>query len=809
MMVMKFGGTSVSSLKNIKHLQAIALAKKEPFIMVVSALSGTTDYLEKIALAALDGNYQELIENLKSKHFDLIYQLLNASHQTEVIVYTQQQFNLLENICQGIHILSELSDKIKARILSFGEQLSSFLIHQFLLQEGLEIELLDSRPLIKANHNYLNAEVNLEKTEELMTSFIKPKNYITGGFIASNNRDETVLLGRGGSDYTASLYAYAINASHLEIWSDVNGMQTANPKLVSNPMLIEKLSYKEAFELAYFGAKVLYPPSIRPVRDKKIPLYLKNTLNPEQPGTFISVNGSDIEQTIQGVSSLANISVLNITGVGLVQKKGTARRVFQAIEEAEVNVILITQSCSEQSICLGISNSDASRAKSALNKAFKHEISVGLMNELEISNDYAIVAVIGDHMKNRVGLSGQVFRALGENGINITAIAQGSSERNISIIVDKNDEAKSVHVLHERFFEKTIKQVHLFIAGVGNVGSSFLNVIEKQRSHLLEEHQINIKIIGVSNSKKMLFSEEGLQSDAIKNIKDKGVLYQSFDDFISKAKSFNLRNSIFIDNTASEIVSNAYAFILQNSISVVACNKIACSGPYSSYKQLLQLAKAHNCHFKYETSVGAALPIIKTIQDLILSGDNILKIQAVLSGSLNFIFNEYNGQKPFSDIVLQAKTEGYTEPNPLIDLSGLDVMRKILILSREAGYVKEMSDISFKGFLPESCNDASDLNQFFKELLKNETHFKNIYEKAHQKGCKLKVVATLENGHLSVELKEITPDSSLYNLQGKDNVVALHTERYLDEPMIIKGAGAGAAVTASGVFSDLMYIVNR
>lgn len=809
MMVMKFGGTSVSSLKNIKHIQSIAYAKKEPFIMVVSALSGTTDSLEQIASAALEGNYQDLIDSLKSKHFNLIYELFQPAHQTEVVVFCQQQFNTLENICQGIHILSELSNKIKARILSFGEQLSSFLIHKYLIQEGLEIELLDSRLLIKANHNYLNGEVNLESTEKLISEKIKQKNYITGGFIGSNHKNETVLLGRGGSDYTAAIYAYALNASHLEIWSDVNGMQTANPKLVSNPMLIEKLSYKEAFELAYFGAKVLYPPSIRPVRDKNIPLYLKNTLNPEQTGTFISINGSDIEQTIQGVSSLAGISVLNITGVGLAEKKGTARRVFQAIEEAEVNVILITQSCSEQSICLGISNSDATRAKASLNKAFKYEISVGLMNELEISNDYAIVAVIGDNMKNRVGLSGLVFRALGENGINITAIAQGSSERNISIIVNKNDEAKAVHVLHEKFFEKTIKQIHLFIAGVGNVGSSFLNVIEKQRAHLLEEHQVNIKIIGVANSTKMLFNEDGLHFDAIKNIKDKGTSYKSFDDFTRIAKSYNLRNSIFIDNTASDIVSNAYAFMLQNSISVVACNKIACSGPYSNYKHLLQLAKAHNCHFKYETSVGAALPIIKTIQDLILSGDNILKIQAVLSGSLNFIFNEYNGQIPFSDIVLQAKTEGYTEPNPLIDLSGLDVMRKILILSREAGYVKEMSDISFKGFLPESCNDASDFDKFFKEIHKNEAHFKSIYEKAHQKGCKLKVVATLENGHLSVELNEITPDSSLYNLQGKDNVVALHTERYLNEPMIIKGAGAGAAVTASGVFSDLMYIVNR
>jgi len=809
MMVMKFGGTSVSTIQNLKQIQSIAAAKKEPFIMVVSALSGTTDALENIANASLKGIYKDDLASLKNKHFTLVYDLLKPTNQTDVIVFIQTQFNTLENICHSIHILEELSDKIKAKILSFGERMSSFIVHKFLIQEEINIELLDSRPLIKANHNYLNAEVDLDKTEALISKNVIQKNYITGGFMASNSRNETVLLGRGGSDYTAALYANSLNASHLEIWSDVNGMQTANPKLVSKPMLIEKLSYKEAFELAYFGAKVLYPPSIRPVRDKNIPLYLKNTLNPNQSGTFISKNGSEIKNTIQGVSSLANISVLNITGVGLVQKKGFARRVFQAIEDAEVNVILITQSCSEQSICLGISNSDAKSAKKALYKAFKYELKVGLMNELEISNDFSIVAVVGDHMKNRVGLSGKVFKALGENGINITAIAQGSSERNISIVIDKKDERKAVHVLHEKFFQKAIKKVHLFIAGVGNVGSSFLEVIKKQHQHLLEEHQVDLKIIGVANSTKMLVDKEGLTFNKIDKLKALGKTYKSFNAFVNIAKDYNLRNTIFIDNTASDIVSKAYKSLLTHSISVVGCNKIACSSPYSNYKNLLKLAKEHNCFFKYETSVGAALPIIKTIQDLNLSGDKILKIQAVLSGSLNFIFNEYNATRPFSEVVLQAKKEGYTEPNPLIDLSGVDVMRKILILARESGYVKEMEDISFKGFLPDSCNDASDLDLFFAELLKNEAHFKTIYEHAQSKSCKLKVVATLENGNLSVALNEVTSDSSLYNLEGKDNVVALHTKRYINEPMIIKGAGAGAVVTASGVFSDLMYIVNR
>ena len=809
MLVMKFGGSSVSTPQNLKKIKLIALAKKEPFIMVVSALSGTTDALENIANLALTGEHLTDLKLLKEKHFALVYRLIKPTNQTDVIVFIQEQFNTLENICHSIQILEELSDKIKAKILSFGERLSSFIVHKFLIQEGVNLELINSTPLIKANHNYLNAEVAMDKTEMLINSKISQKNYITGGFMASNSREETVLLGRGGSDYTAAIYAYATNASCLEIWSDVNGMQTANPKLVSKPMLIEKLSYKEAFELAYFGAKVLYPPSIRPVRDKNIPLYLKNTLNPNQQGTFISKNGSAAENTIQGVSSLDNISVLNITGVGLVQKKGFARRVFQALEEADINVILITQSCSEQSICLGITNNEAKRARKALHKTFKYELKVGLMNPVEDDDNFSIVAVVGDNMKNRVGLSGKVFKALGENGINITAIAQGSSERNISIVIDKKDEAKAVHVLHEKFFQKAIKKVHLFIAGVGNVGGSFLEVIKKQQQHLLQEYQVDLKIIGVANSKRMLTAKNGLSFKEISNLKNVGTVYKSFDDFVALAKHYNLRNSIFIDNTASAVVSDSYESFLSESISVVACNKIACSSAYRYYKNLLDLAKAHNCYFKYETSVGAALPIIKTIQDLMLSGDKILKIKAVLSGSLNFIFNEYNATRPFAEVVLQAKNEGYTEPNPLIDLSGLDVMRKILILAREAGYVKEMDDISFKGFLPKSCNDASNLDKFFNELLKNEAHFKAIYEQAQAKGCKLKVVATLENGNLSVALNQVKPDSSLYNLAGKDNVISLQTECYINEPLIIKGAGAGAAITASGVFSDLMYIVNR
>ncbi|MCO6500611.1 MAG: bifunctional aspartate kinase/homoserine dehydrogenase I [Vicingus serpentipes] len=809
MLVMKFGGSSVSSKKNIENIKNILSKKKENYIVVVSALSGTTDQLEKIAKTALKESSLNLIEELKNNHFDLIRELFLPANQTEIIMLVQEKCNELESICESITVLKELSERTQATILSYGEQLSSFIIQKYLQQEGVKVELLDSRELIVANGNYLNASVNFQKTEQNISQQIGTKNYIAGGFIAANEKEETVLLGRGGSDYSGAIYASSTNASALEIWSDVNGIHSANPKIVKNTNSIQELSYQEAFELAYFGAKVLYPPTIQPVMNKNIPLYLKNTLHPEDKGTLISDKNASNDYKIQGVSSLSNISILTVSGLGLARKKGAARKVFQAMEESEANAILITQSCSEQSICIAVNQSDAQNAKREIDSAFYDEIASGLMNPVEISHDQAIVAVVGDKMKQRIGLSGKIFSSLGENGINIKAIAQGASERNISIVVDQKDENKAVHVIHEKFFNDVVKNVHLFIAGVGNVGSAFLEIISKQKDILIKEYNINLKIVGVANSKKMLFNKEGIAVQEISALNKKGEGYKAYKDFLDKIVDLNLRNSVFIDNTASDVVSNGYQYLLENSISVVACNKIACSSAYDNYNKLLQTAKEHNCFFKYETSVGAALPIIKTIHDLRISGDKIHKIEAVISGSLNYIFNEYNGKESFADVVKRAKEEGYTEPNPLIDLSGLDVMRKILILSREAGLVKEMNDINSKSFLPESCTKAKDVPQFFEELKKNEAHFKAIYEKAHQVGNKLKVIASLNNGELSVELKEVQPDSPFYNLEGKDNVVAINTNRYIDEPIVIKGAGAGAEVTASGVFADLMLIVNR
>ncbi len=808
MIVMKFGGTSVATVNNIQRIKVIIEQTPEPCLIVVSAISKATDQLQEIANSSLSNQYESLVKDLQNRHFELIESLFKPAHVDRIKHHVADHIEQLNDICHSIYVIQERSDKILARIQSFGELMSSYILREYFVQEGIQMDWIDSRKMITANGKYDRATVDFETTITSMKAIDKNRNYIAGGFIASNENDETTLLGRGGSDYSAALYATGIKASKLEIWSDVSGMQNANPRVVKEAGPIQEMSYKEAFEMAFFGAKVLYPPTIKPVMENDIPLYLKNTFHPEQDGTFISKSGGEDDGKIKGVSSLPDISIINITGVGLAKEKGTARRVFQALEEANVNVILITQSCSEQSICLGLNVKDQQAAVDSINDAFQSEIANGMLNKVEITDDQCIIAVIGDNMKNTVGLSGKMFSALGKNGINIRAIAQGASERNISIVVDKKDEGKAINIIHQKFFQAALKKVHLYIAGVGNVGDQFLKVIKKQRKLLLDQNKVDIKIVGVANSSKMLHEPLGLTDYQIDMLKDEGTPYNDFDQFIDLAINDNYYNSIFIDNTASQIVSDRYKKALESSISVVACNKIACSDSYANYINLVNTAREKNCAFKYETAVGAALPIIKTIQDIVLSGDHINRIQAVLSGSLNFIFNKYDTSLPFADIVRQAKDEGYTEPNPLLDLGGTDVMRKILILSREAGYIKEMSDVSFNGFLPESVANASNNDEMFAEMQKHETHFANIYNKAKENGNRLKVVAELNDGKLSVELREVNPESPFYHLEGKDNIVAMHTDRYINEPIIIKGAGAGAEITASGVFSDVMKVIN-
>ncbi|MDC0230862.1 bifunctional aspartate kinase/homoserine dehydrogenase I [Aureispira] len=810
MLVLKFGGTSVASAENIIKVNAILKQKKEPFFVVVSAFSGTTDKLQRIAELSLTNQHTSAFNNLKELHSDIAKELIDLTGHAEILIYIQKQFNKIDTLCNGINALQELSDKTMAKILSFGEILSSYIICKFLVQNGINIDLVDSLNMIKTRGEFLKGEVVPNDTYKLISKLDKKKNYIAPGFICSNNKNEILLLGRGGSDYTAAIYSAGLEADSLEIWSDVNGMLSANPKIVKAAKTIRSLSYKEAFELSHFGANVLYAPTIRPVMQKSIPVYLKNTFQPEVAGTFIGNIGQDTNNNmIKGISSISGLSILTISGVGMAGIKGTARRIFSALEIADVNIVLITQCCSEQSICIGVNEDEESAAVNSLMEEFEKERNLFLIDKIVATSDYAVVALVGDNMKLKVGLSGKVFSALGKNGINIIAIAQGASERNISVVINKKDEKKALNVLHERFFSDMTKKIHLFITGVGNVGSEFLNIIKTQQKSLLSERKIDIKVIALANSKKMILDEKGIDLNSNPDVSVDGKDYEQFSQVVDSMVSLNLRNSVFIDNTASAVVSNFYSNILDKSISLIACNKIACSDQYSKYAELIQLSKDKNCHFNYETTVGAALPIIKTIQNLVLSGDKIIKIKAVLSGSLNFIFNNYNDTNSFVEIVKQARDEGYTEPDPLIDLSGVDVMRKILILSREAKHFLEMSDVVAQPFLPENCLNASSVDNLFKEIEASESHFRNLYDTANNNGNKLKVVATLENGNASVGLEEVGPESPFYHLEGKDNIVSINSERYPIEPLVIKGAGAGAELTASGVFSDLMLIINK
>ncbi len=579
-------------------------------------------------------------------------------------------------------------------------------------------------------------------------------------------------------------------------------MMTADPRLTSNARIIPHISYQEAMELSHFGAKVIYPPTIQPVMNQNIPVWIKNTFAPEDEGTLIESVATKNGNIVRGISSINNIALISLEGSGMIGIPGFSKRLFESLSNEKINVILITQSSSEHSICVGIDSSMAERAKQAVDAAFANEIALQKVEPLQIEATLSIVALVGENMKSHPGISGRMFSALGKNGINIRAIAQGSSEKNISAVISTKDVRKAINVLHEEFFETTYKQVNLFIVGTGNVGAKLLGQLKQQEKFLQEQMKLQVRVVGLSNSRKMLIDEEGIDMAKWKEKLDAAPaadLQKLVDEIISR----NLRNSVFVDITANDKVAAAYDQLLKKSISVVACNKVAASSAFTNYKKLKDLANDFNCKFLFETNVGAGLPVIATLNDLMRSGDRVHRIQAVLSGTLNFVFNNYDGTRKFAEVVKQAQDEGYTEPDPRLDLSGTDVMRKIMILAREAGEQMEMDDITNNSFMPPSCMKGS-VEDFYAAMAKEETHFKKLFEKANAEGTKLKFVASFDNGKASVGLQHIDPQHDLYHLYGKDNVVLFYTDRYKEQPLVVKGAGAGAEVTASGVFADIL-----
>ena len=812
MKVLKFGGSSVANSENIQKVLAIVKkeSKNQKIAVVVSAFGKTTDKLILGANKALKNisSAKEVLETIKEVHYQIINDLI-TTNKKEVNQEVTSLFDRLLSIYEGIYLLQELSDKTLAKISSFGERFSSFIIANA-AKERFDAIHEESRALISTNNDFLNAQVNFEITTNNITSFFtKNKHQVTflGGFISSNTINETTTLGRGGSDYSASIYAAALDASELQIWTDVPGMFSANPRVVKQAFPISEISYEEAMELSHFGAKVLYPPTIQPSLRKEIPIRIKNTFDPENPGTLISNNPKNNNE-VKGISHIEDISLITLEGGGMIGIPGVSKRLFETLSQEKINIIFITQASSEHSICVGIYENDAHKAKELLEDTFCIEIVKKKIKPISVENELAIIAVVGESMKNHQGLSGQMFSSLGKNNVNVRAIAQGSSEKNISAVINKKDAKKALNTLHEQFFGERIKQLNLFVTGVGNVGERFLAQLHKQREFLKENLKLNIRVIGISNSRKMFFDDNGINLENWKeNLKNGEPT--SLDRFHEKVKELNHRNSVFIDNTANQQVSEVYEKYLRQSISVVTCNKIACASSFDNYKVLKEVSRKYNASFLFETNVGAGLPIIDTLKNLINSGDQIHKIQAVLSGSLNFVFNNFNEHSTFHDVVAQAQKKGYTEPDPKIDLSGVDVARKILILARESGYQLDLDDISNNAFLPEESLQTANNEDFYTSLTKHENHFQNIYKEANDKDCRLKYVAEFVNGKANVGLQHIASDHPFYNLEGSDNIVLFFTDRYPENPLLIKGAGAGAEVTASGIFADVIRIANQ
>lgn len=815
MKVLKFGGSSVGNAENIEKVVEIVKnsIKTDSCSVVLSAMQGTTDGLIDITRTAEKGDdaFRLKIRDLEAKHTSTARALLGENSSNGVFDFIENRFNELRSICEGVYLLRELSARTLDRVVSFGEILSTKIISAKFNLLGIENVWKDSRQIIRTDSNFGYATVDFAKTNELIRQFFadqiqnlksETRNLVVlPGFIASDSNGITTTLGRGGSDYTGAILAAAVDADVLEIWTDVSGMMTADPRIVRNIRQIPHITYREAMELSHFGAKVIYPPTIQPVLQKNIPIFVKNTFAPANYGTLIEAETAADKEIIRGITSIDKISVLSLEGAGMIGIPGFSKRLFDSLSRAQINVILITQSSSEHSICVAIEEKFDTLAKEIVDKEFEYEIASGKIDPLGVENGLSILALVGDNMRNHTGVSGKMFAALGAQGVNVRAIAQGSSERNISAIIESKDVRKAVNSLHEEFFSDGKRQINLYIVGVGTVGKRLLAQLEQQREYISEQMNLNLRVVGLANSKKFAVDEEGIDlSNWQDQLSTSELSSLEITDVILEK---NLRNSIFVDVTASAEMVEIYPKLLQKTVSIIACNKVAASSEYENYQNLKNLAREYSANFLFETNVGAGLPIINTLNDLTRSGDKINRIEAVLSGTLNFVFNNYDGSRSFASVVKQAQDEGYTEPDPRLDLSGTDVARKILILAREAGHKLEMADIENNGFLPESCLQGS-VEDFYAEMEKHENYFRGLLEEAKSKGLALKYIASFDAGKASVGLQSIDAAHNFANLSGKDNAVLFYTNRYADLPLVVKGAGAGADVTAAGVFADII-----
>ncbi len=816
MKVLKFGGTSVGTKESIQEMLKIV---KESFdngekpLVVLSAMSGVTNLLTQMAENAAEGkSFEENLKMLEEKHFEVVKSLIAVKFQNPVFTKLKLMLNELDEILQGVYALKELSMQSKDLIVSFGERFSNFMVSKIMEQYIPETEYIDASHYVKTDSNFGNAHIN----EELTTQLIQALSYthadkllFVTGFIGSNDKGRVTTLGRGGSDYTAAIFGSILGASIIEIWTDVNGMMTADPRIVKKAFSLPILSYTEAMELSYFGAKVIYPPTMIPAFLKKIPIAIRNTFEPHLAGTVIQFESDKSNYPIKGISSISDISIINLTGSGMIGKSGFSGRLFTMLAREQINVVLITQSSSEHSITFAVNPSDAGKALQLIAVEFELELEANKLIMPELEENLSVLAIVGENMKRTPGISGRLFHALGRNGINVRAIAQGSSEFNISVIISKDDLAKALNAVHDAFFAELKKTLYVFNLGTGNIGATLFKQLHEQHGFLLENNDIEVKVVGISNSRKMLFNEAGIDLNAWRDDLENNGEVADLTGFVDRMKSMNLPNCVFIDNTASKLPATYYEDIFRSNVSIVTCNKIANSGDYAQYRLLRDTARMHGVDFFYETNVGAGLPIVSVLKDLMMSGDRILKIEAILSGTISYIFNNFVGEASFYEVVKRAQELGYTEPDPRDDLGGVDFMRKMLILARDAGHIMEAADVDLGAILPESCLKAASVDEFYAELLKAEQYFNALKTKAAAEDKVIRYIGTLEEGKVKISLQMVDSGHPFFALSGSDNIISFTTERYKERPLVVKGPGAGAEVTAGGVFADLINVGAR
>ncbi len=813
MKILKFGGTSVGSVQSIQTLLNILkeeVKNGEKPIVVLSAMSGVTNLLVSMAEGAANGeDFTTALADLEKRHFDVVKSLLSVQNQNPAFTRLKIYFNQLEDLLQGVLTLRELTPKTRDLVLSFGERCSTLMIGKIAAQHFPGALTVDASEIIKTDSAFGQARVNMELTDLLIRGFYnehKDQVLFVTGFIASNEAGQITTLGRGGSDYTAAILGAALNAQEIQIWTDVNGMMTADPRMVKKAFSLPELTYTEAMELSYFGAKVIYPPTMIPAFLKKIPIVIKNTFEPDFEGTVIRHDCQPSNLPIKGISSINNISILNLQGSGMVGKSGFSGRLFSLLAREQINVILITQSSSEHSITFAVQPDDAAKAKQLIELEFELELLANKLDPLVIEQNLAIIAIVGENMKQTPGVSGKLFHALGRNGVNVRAIAQGSSEYNISVIISGNDLAKALNAVHDGFFVQLTKTLHAFCLGTGNIGQTLFKQLNAHSAYLQEHNGIQVKIAGISNTRKMTFNADGISLDSWKEELEASNEPADLNAFVAKMKSMNLPNCVFIDNTASPKPVEVYEEVFKSNISVITCNKIGNSASYQQYKTFHDAAQSHGVDFFYETNVGAGLPIIRTLKDLMNSGDRIAKIEAILSGTISFIFNNFKGDANFHDVVKEAQEKGYTEPDPRDDLSGKDFMRKILILARDAGYAMEAEDVFIESMLPKACLEAQTVEDFYAALKTEDVHFSNLKAKAAAENKVLRYIGKLENGKAAITLQMVDESHPFFTLSGSDNIISFTTDRYRERPLVVKGPGAGAEVTAAGVFADLINV---